>query len=120
MKKAVTLVTFVCLFTWLMPLGAFIRPSQEKVACDGCRAFHMCFGLVKIDPAGLTQKVSFTSASGFEKNHQPSSSGGGDDLLLTEPPHKILTKDSRFIFSTEIPHFFDFTLSLEPVPKINS
>lgn len=29
-------------FLWVLPLGAFIKPAQEKTACDGQRAICLC------------------------------------------------------------------------------
>jgi hypothetical protein len=79
--KAVSLFLAIALFAWLMPLGAFIKKTEEKTACGGKRAFHMCSMMQESQP---TQEgpsdgvVKFTSASGSVEKSQPSGSGGNE------------------------------------------
>ena len=77
--RFLTSFVLLCLFLWLLPLGAFIKPSQEKIACDGHRAFHMCSMMMgKIDP-NPSPEVKFSS--GGEQRTAKSSAAGGDDFI---------------------------------------
>ncbi len=66
------------LFVWLLPLGIFIKPSQEKTACDGKRAFHMCSMMTPKTDNASDSKVKISSAGSFNENAKSSSSGGND------------------------------------------
>ena len=46
--KYIAAVVVPTVFLWVMPLGAFITPSQESTVCNGMRPMHMCMmGLLK-------------------------------------------------------------------------
>jgi hypothetical protein len=80
MRKVVSLFITLAVLVWLMPLGAFIKPSEEKSACGGKRAFHMCSMMqAKADPNPSTTPV-FQSASGFEHQAKSQASGGGNEF----------------------------------------
>ena len=99
-----------------MPLGAFINASQEKTACGGGRAMHMCtMGMSKKVPA--PERISFVNASGPEKS--PSSSGGsaGNDILLESLLAQVYDKQPNGIdLSLVLPKQPVFFVP-EPVPK---
>ena len=80
MRRLFSLCTTVCLFSWLLPLGAFIKPSQEKTACDGQRPFHMCSmpaGKAMPD-RGFSSKIGFSDASDVNARAKSSASAGND------------------------------------------
>lgn len=118
MKRLFSFVTVVCFSAWLLPLGNFIKPSQEKTACGGDRAFHMCSMMApaQIDDNSSAGKVSFTSASGVEKT-QKSPASAGNDLFaaasLARTPDLISKlSEARLIFPSKT-----FYFSIDPVPK---
>ena len=41
-EKIIILIFIISFILWILPLGFFIKPSQEKFACDGQRAICMC------------------------------------------------------------------------------
>ena len=104
---------------WLMPLGAFIRPSQEKTACDGQRPFHMCSmaGKIRADDAGFSSKVNFTNASGVNAGAKYSASQGNDFLLSGSAIVAPLSHSQfyEFIVHSSYPLVLH---SLEHIPKI--
>lgn len=119
MRKLVALFSAACVFLWILPLGAFIRPSQEKTACDGKRAFHMCsmgfFSNEQKEPT--SQKISFTSGSGVEKTNKSASGSGGNDFADESGFFQIPDKSSKvseigFILPNQ-----SFFFVPEPVPK---
>ncbi len=104
-----------------MPLGNFIKPSQEKTACGGGRAFHMCsMGMTKIhtEDRNTSPKIAFADAAGVEKAPKVSSSGSGEDLFLLDLTKKQLLLKSRYDLSDIFPRYCDFFPSIEAVPKI--
>lgn len=83
MRRSLVLFVLACLVVWLMPLGAFIKPSQEKTACGGGRAFHMCSMMSgKAHTDNGSSKILLTDGGNVEKTAK-SSTSGGDDLVLT-------------------------------------
>ena len=77
-RRFITLLTTICLAVWIMPLGAFIKPSQEKIACDGQRPFHMCrmmSGKVRPDNE-FSSKISFSNASNVNAQAKSAASAG--------------------------------------------
>lgn len=90
MSKAARLprITALCaataLLLWVLPLGAFIRPSQEKTVCGGKRAFHMCSSMsgASVSTAPSTEAVSYTNASSEAQKGARSAGGASEDLLL--------------------------------------
>lgn len=86
MKQLISLLTALMLFIWILPLGVFIKPSQEKSACGGLRAVCMCHhadaGVMNIPVQGAGFKASVTT------HHEPLTSGtsAGNYFLLTDAP----------------------------------
>lgn len=78
MKRITASFLFIAVVLWLMPLGAFIKPSQEKTACDGKRAFHMCSMMGKVQTEERTAFSAQNNGSGAAKNM----SSSGDDYLI--------------------------------------
>jgi len=93
-----------------MPLGAFIKPSQEDLACGGKRAFHMCCMMKgQVRPEGVV-KIIFSGTASVEKNAR-SSAAGGDDFIDPQT-HRFSDAFMRFRRGT------DFRSLLQPVLEI--
>lgn len=108
MFRLSSLFITLCVFTWFLPLGAFIKPSQEKLACDGQRAFHMCTCLTETDNnAKQTSKAESFNISNTEPLAK-TSSFGGTDILLTR------TKKNLFFNTTSKMNEFCFKLKSQP------
>ena len=106
----------ICLFVWLLPLGAFIKPSQEKIACDGHRAFHMCCMMLgKVNP-NPSSKISFTTASDFGHGAK-SSAAGGDDFLPIKNKQYPSIASQRHYETSWLATYFHFQNPLDPPPK---
>lgn len=114
MIKAASSFLTLALLLWVLPLGAFIKASQEKTACGGGRAFHMCAAMAKVH-AG-SGKVSIASSSSAEKT-QKSASSSGNDLLLGRTPLNSFETSSRFFEDAVVPVRSSFFHSPDPVPK---
>lgn len=46
MQRTLSLTVLAIFFIWILPLGAFIKPSQEKKVCNGQRAICLCSHLI--------------------------------------------------------------------------
>lgn len=118
--KAAAIMSAVCVFAWIMPLGAFIKPSQEKTACDGRRAFHMC-SMVKVGASSAVKpsegRVTLSSAAAIDKLPKASAGGANHDFGLNPIPAAHMPGFSRLAQRQEpfvpLEHFF----STDPVPK---
>ena len=105
MFRPISILLAASIFLWVLPLGAFIQPSQEKMACGGNRAFHMCScatdgAQAKKDPG--PQKISFTSASGMEKTNKADMSSGGNDFLSADMKDKFFGEESLHFWMSSI------------------
>jgi hypothetical protein len=85
MHHAVCLISILLFISWILPLGIFIKPSQEKMACNGRRAICMCshMRVSKAQQNPLENSVSVKGAHGSQKE---SSSGGGAHHYLCISP----------------------------------
>ncbi len=108
MYRLFSLFITLCIFIWFLPLGAFIKPSQEKVACDGQRAFHMCTCSPKtVKTSSQTSKVTTFNHSTSEPLSKTSSFGGTDILLAK-------TRNNLFFNTTSSINTFYFKLKSQP------
>ena len=117
MKRFISLFSIVAISLWILPLGAFIKPSQEKTACGGNRAFHMCTGMSQPQKDSTPRKTAFTSNVGVEKTNS-SAAGAGTHFLtagtLTGPrDNSARFLELNLIFPRQV-----FFLTPEPIPKI--
>lgn len=80
-KRIEALIVCFSVIVWLLPLGVFIKPSEEKVACGGKRALHMCTMNMKARTQDSGQGLKITSGSGQIDKQNPASGGGNDYVL---------------------------------------
>lgn len=74
--KIVSAFVSLTIFLWILPLGNFIKPSQEKVVCDGQRAFHMCSMGNLVDSESEDSRVKFTNPGNVTEKAKTSGSAG--------------------------------------------
>jgi len=118
MLRSVSSLLVVCVFVWILPLGAFIKPSQEKTACGGNRAFHMCtMAMSQTQKNPGPQKISFTSASGVEKTNKSASSSGDNGFTNGSNSAKIQDSASKLVeLDLILPRQLFFPVPA-PIPK---
>ena len=114
-KRLLTSFVVLCVFSWLMPLGAFIKPGQEEMACGGKRAFHMCSCMGKMG-SGSPVKPGINSASGFNENAK-SSASGGDDLFISNSNILFARQSSKHYETLQTLKFQSPTSSIFHPPK---
>jgi len=112
MRTKSILILF-CFFVWILPLGTFIKPSDENKVCGGQRAICLC----SHQPAVVTGagKASITKG-GVQKEQAPS--GGANEYLAALNIKNIFSpnvigflEDSQFLYA------LPYTTPIEHVPK---
>lgn len=118
-KKAVALFSAISIFAWILPLGNFIKPSQEKTACGGGRAMHMCtMGMSNMHKVPAPEKFTFSDASGVEKTNKSAGGSSGNDVMPMIERVRTETKDSKLMeLSLIFPRQLFFSVP-SPVPKV--
>jgi hypothetical protein len=91
MKFTAIILSFLFLI-WLLPLGVFIKPSQEKIACAGQRAVCMCSSTQVKVKANPLESNGLKRASASQKE-AAASSGAGHYFLAAQ--HLLQKTDDR-------------------------
>ena len=118
MKKLLDTFLVISFILWILPLGYFIKPSQEKLACDGQRAICMCFCMMghrspdKAMEAGMALKAA--SPSGKEN----SSGGAGNYFVSATPAFALNVKLASILENQYLCYKNPFLAAIEYVPKI--
>lgn len=90
MRRLITVSLIVIFMLWLIPLGIFIAPSEEKLFCDGQRAICMCsHHTTSMGKSNDTGKTIVKASAAPQK--ESSSSANHYSLTLND----INFKDSR-------------------------
>jgi hypothetical protein len=113
--RSVSAFTAVCLCLWLMPLGAFIKPAQEKLACGGKRAFHMCCAMSGKAPAKAAGTGLSAPGSQTDRGAKASASGS-DDFLPLEMRVRERRSYSRVYSPAVLPGYACFQSLRTPPP----
>jgi len=108
----------IVIFTlWLLPLGAFIKPAQEKIACGGQRAICLCsHAKAKVSGKAIESGVGLKvgNSSGKEKE---SSGGAGHYLSRAAYMSAEALRLSSHFERQHLRYKNPFLASLEYVPK---
>ncbi len=117
MKKFCVLFLLAGFVLWILPLGYFIKPAQEKAACDGQRAMCMCHVFIpKLTDKAADSTGTFKEPTGSANKEN---SGGAGNYFLSAKPHIVLDLRSRSLFDNQPSSYANpFLASLEYVPKI--
>ncbi len=114
MRTTLRALTALLFFIWLLPLGIFIKPSQEKVACDGQRAICMCHAFIpKVSANAIEPGINLKA--GTSSNKENPSAG---NYFVSAKLAVILNSNLTALFQNQFfPYKNPFLLSLEHVPK---
>jgi hypothetical protein len=116
MKRFLSFLTSFLFLIWILPLGVFIKPSQEKEFCNGRRAICLCTKLMaKMKDQGCTKKIWIQNAPVKEEGP---SAGFNQHFLLSQM--SLFLKSSHFasIILQQNPYQFLLVRQLDPVPKV--
>ena len=117
MRYLIASITLFLFFVWILPLGAFIKPSQEKTACDGQRAICMCSHLAAPKSSSASGRMIYKS-SGGETQKEHSGGGSSNQFLLTQNRPQI-NKQASFYYHQQVPLYSLLLIqSIEHIPKI--
>ena len=101
---------------WILPLGYFIKPSMQKLACDGQRAMCMCHAFIhKITDKAMEAGLAFKSVPASNKEN-PSS---GNNYFVSARPAITLNLKFPSVFADQ--HFCyknPHLVPLDTIPKI--
>ena len=80
-------LTVLLFFIWILPLGFFIKPAQEKFACDGQRALCLCTHTqVEKGKGSPIERVSLKANPDSHKEANASGGGAGHYYLAAHLP----------------------------------
>lgn len=117
MRYLISILTVLLFFIWILPLGVFIKPSQEKMTCGGKRAICMC------SHAKVTQSQS-KAIEGFgmkanSNNKESSAAGGSGHYFLTAHLPMLNELTMRALNDTMLLAYRNpFLRSIEHIPKV--
>jgi len=117
MQKAIATLTAVLFIVWLLPLGYFIKPSQEKTVCDGQRAICMC-SVHFAHKAPFNPLAGIATANSNGNKEAPSNGGGAgnyfeSNLSVLSVTHSSILPD----FRVELIPSLQFINPIEHVPR---
>ena len=75
MRRVISITAVFVFVMWILPLGVFVVPSQEKAFCDGQRAICLCSHITKSKDASAVKTIAKGNAvtpkesSGFSSSH---------------------------------------------------
>ena len=82
-----TAVAFVFL-VWILPLGVFIKPWQERVACGGQRAICLCSHRTAKPQNKVVEKISL-KINGSSVQKEEGSTGGVSHFFLVQHNNRV-------------------------------
>jgi hypothetical protein len=81
MRRLVSSILMFVFVSWLLPLGVFIKPSQEKIFCGGQRAICLCSHMKTKNKNAEAVKTIAKTNTGAQKEESSGSSHHYDVLL---------------------------------------
>jgi hypothetical protein len=115
MKRLLPSLLVVSFILWILPLGSFIKPSQEKLACDGQRAMCMCHVLILKSDKVMEPGLMIKAGSSANKEN---SSGSGNNYFVSARPALALNVHAASIFDNQFLTYKNpYLAALEYVPK---
>ena len=117
MKKLLSFFLMVSFILWILPLGVFIKPSQQKIACDGQRAICMCHAFVP-KSMGKAMEPGIALKAGSSTSKENSSGGGGNYFVSAKPPVVLNLQLASIFENQHLCYKNPFLAALEYVPKI--
>ena len=116
MQRAVSSLVAILFLIWILPLGYFIKPSQQKTFCDGQRGMCMCTAhFAHKSPANPLGGIA--NANPNSNKEAPSNGGAGNyfesGVSVISPTHSSILPD----FQVELIPSLQFINPIEHVPK---
>jgi hypothetical protein len=116
MKRSLASFLLVGFILWILPLGFFIKPSQQTLACDGQRAVCMCHVMMpKSSDKAIDSGVVLKAGSSTSKEN---SSGGGNYFVSARPAVNLNLKSASIFENRYFSYKSPFLAALEYIPKV--
>ena len=115
MPRLISALVLLIFFIWILPLGVFIKPSQEEKACNGQRAICLCSHLIAKQKDARVAKIMLTNP-GAQKEANPSG-GASHDFIVDQKriiPDLALAK--RLLYDS-LPDQSTFSINIDHVLK---
>jgi hypothetical protein len=116
MKRALSLFLLVSFILWVLPLGVFIKPCQEKLLCDGQRAMCMCC-MMKPKASDKAMEAGIVLKAGTSSNKE-NPSGGGNSFVSAKPALVLNSPFASFLDDQHLCYKTPFLAAVEYVPKV--
>lgn len=116
-KTALSFITIVFVL-WLLPLGVFIKPAQEKTACGGQRAICLCShrGEAAAKAKPMEASTTYKSAAASQKEAVPA--GGAAHYFVAAQTVDAQMLIAAACLEQQYLHYKDpFLSTLDHVPK---
>lgn len=114
MKRFLSFVTAALFLIWIMPLGVFVKPTQEESFCNGRRAVCLCSHLVAKNATKNAQKNFKQTTQRSAKEESNPFSHHYLFALLSFQHFRSSTGFGAEVFDRPMAVFADVR---EPVPK---
>ncbi len=115
--RVMCVIILLCFFIWILPLGAFIRVTDEQEVCGGQRAICLCSHHLAKNKSSSHGKVVIVNPGGVNKE-AGSAGGPGHDFLLEN--RKDIANSSISNYFEKIPNLYNLLISksIDHVPKV--
>jgi hypothetical protein len=117
MKRILISFLVIGFILWILPLGYFIKPSRQALACDGQRAVCMCRVMMpKSSDKAMESGLALKAGSSANKEN---SSGGGANYFVSAKPAVNIHLRSASIFEDQYFSYNNpFLAAVDYVPKV--
>jgi hypothetical protein len=116
MKNITVLFLLLNFIFWILPLGIFIKPSHEKLACDGQRAICMCHAFIpKSMDKAMEHGMALKTGGATNKENAPNAGNyfvSAKSAILLNLPFASVFDNQRFFYKSP------YLTLLESVPKV--
>jgi hypothetical protein len=116
-KKLISSITVLLFFIWILPLGSYIKPSQEKIACNGQRAICMCSHMTA-KMAHAVEGKTIQSGSG-ETQKQESNPSSNPYIYFTHDSRQANARYVMYPLYQANPYSYLVVLLIDHVPISN-
>ena len=117
MLQTIASLITILFFIWILPLGFFIKPSQEKLACNGQRAICLCSHTLAKEKAEDKGRFNYKAPTNGQK--EANASGGASHHYVVVN-NDFLPAQQLAFYHHELTSLYSLLLitSIEHVPLV--
>jgi hypothetical protein len=117
MNKLLASFLLLCFILWILPLGFFIKPAMQKLACDGQRAMCMCYAMGH-KPADKAMETGISLKAGVSSNKENPSSGSSNYFVSVKPVLAVKLHSASIFENQFLSYKNPFLAAVDYVPKV--